>query len=162
MEKENKRKEFFRIVKYVLVAASAGLIQFGSTAILSLIWPVEKFTNGPVLFYLIGLVLSVIWNLTINRKVTFKSADNIVRATILTIIFYLVFTPASLFLQGWLTNGVLIENSTWVLKTYLGWHTLVGTIICMLLNLALEYPYQRFIVFGKTLDTVEQKEKSAN
>ena len=75
MEKA-KKKELIRTIKYVLIAASAGIIQFGSTAILALIWPVEKFANGPVLFYLIGLTLSVIWNLTINRKYTFKSANN--------------------------------------------------------------------------------------
>lgn len=155
-----KKKEMLRTLKYVLVAASAGLIQFGSTAILSLIWPVEKFTNGPVLFYLIGLVLSVIWNLTINRKYTFKSANNMGIAILWTVGFYIIFTPASLLLQGWLTNGVMIEGSTLVLAHYLGWHTLIGTIINMVLNLGLEYPFQRFIVFRNSIDQTEKKEET--
>ncbi len=156
MEKA-KKKELIRTLKYVLIAASAGLIQLGTTAILSLIWPVEKFANGPVLFYLIGLVLSVIWNLTINRKYTFKSANNIGIAILWTIGFYLIFTPASLLLQGWLTNGVMIENSTLILKNHLGWHTLIGTIICMVLNLSLEFPFQKYIVFRGSIDQTEKK-----
>lgn len=155
MEKNNK-KELIRTIKYVLIAASAGLIQLGTTAILALIWPVEKFSNGPVLFYLIGLVLSVVWNLTINRKYTFKSTENMGRAILLTIAFYLVFTPASLLLQAWMTNGVLIENSSLVISTYLGWNTIIGTVVCMILNLGLEYPYQRFILFGKSIDTAKK------
>lgn len=157
MEKA-KKKELIRTIKYVVVAASAGIIQFGSTAILALIWPVEKFANGPVLFYLIGLTLSVIWNLTINRKYTFKSANNMGIAILWTLAFYIIFAPSSLLLQGWLTNGVLIEDSTLILEHYLGWHTLIGTIICMILNLGLEYPFQRFIVFRNSIDQTEKKE----
>ncbi len=153
-----KKKEVIRTLKYVLIAASAGIIQFGSTAILNLIWPVEKFSNGPVLFYLIGLILSVVWNLTINRKYTFKSASNMGIAILWTIGFYIIFAPASLLLQGWLTNGVLIENSSLVLNTYLGWHALIGTAICMVLNLGLEYPFQRFIVFRNSIDQTDKKD----
>lgn len=158
MEKA-KKKELIRTLKYVLIAASAGLIQIGTTTILSLIWPVEKFSNGPVLFYFIGLVLSVIWNLTINRKYTFKSANNMGIAALWTIGFYLIFTPSTLLLQGWLTNGVLIEDSKLVLENYLGWHTLIGTAICMILNLVLEFPFQKFIVFRGSIDQTEKKDK---
>ena len=75
-----------------------------------------------------------------------------------TIGFYIIFTPASCFLQGWLTNGVMIEGSTLVLNNYLGWPTLVGTIICMLVNLALEFPFQRFVVFGNSIDSAVKKD----
>ena len=154
-----KKKELIRTLKYVLIAASAGIIQFGSTAILNLIWPVEKFANGPVLFYVIGLLLSVIWNLTINRKFTFKSANNIGIAVLWTIGFYAIFTPASMFLQAWLTNGILIENSSLQISTYLGWHALIGTAICMVLNLLLEFPFQKYIVFRNSIDQTEKKDK---
>ena len=56
-------------------------------------------------------------------------------------------------------NGVLIENSSLVLNTYLGWHALIGTVICMVLNLGLEYPFQRFVVFRNSIDQTEKKEK---
>lgn len=153
-----KKQELFRTLKFLCFSLSAGVIQLVTTLVLSLIWPVEKFAMGPVLFYAIGLVLSVIWNLTFNRKFTFKSAANLPIAMLKTIAFYIVFTPASCLLQGWLTNGVLIENSSLVINQYLGLPTIVGTIICMVLNLALEFPYQRFVVFGKSIDTAEKKE----
>ena len=152
----DKKKELLRTLKYVCIAASAGLIQIGSTAILSFAWSVEKFSNGPVLFYLIGLILSVIWNLTINRKYTFKSANNVGIAILWTIGFYIIFTPLALLLQGYLTNGVLIEDSSLILNTYLGLHTLIGTAVCMILNLAFEYPFQRFIVFRNSIDQTEK------
>ena len=79
-------------------------------------------------------------------------------AILWTLAFYIVFAPTSLLLQGWLTNGVLIEDSTLILEHYLGWHTLIGTIICMILNLGLEYPFQRFIVFRNSIDQTEKKE----
>lgn len=154
-----KNKELVRTLKYLAFTFSAGAIQFCSTWILSAIWPKEKFSNGPVLFYLIGLVLSVIWNLTFNRKFTFKSAANLPIAMLKTIGFYLVFAPASCFLQAWLTNGVLIEGSSLTINTYLNWPVLVGTIICMLVNLALEFPFQRFVVFGKSIDSAANNTK---
>lgn len=154
----NKKKELIRTLKYLTFTFSAGVIQFCTTWILSSIWPKEKFSNGPVLFYLIGLTLSVIWNLTFNRKFTFKSAKNLSIAMLETIAFYIVFTPASCFLQAFLTNGVLIENSSLTINTYLNWPVMVGTIICMLVNLALEFPFQRFVVFGKSIDQTEKKD----
>lgn len=155
MEKA-KKDELIRSLKYLMFTMSAGAIQFCSTWILSAIWPEEEFSMGPVLFYTIGLVLSVIWNLTINRKFTFKSAANLPIAMLKTFGFYLVFTPASLVLQGWLTNGDILGVTT---ITHLGWDVMVGTIICMLLNLALEFPFQRFVVFGKSIDTNVKKEE---
>lgn len=158
--KKIKNPEVIRTLKYLLFTFSAGAIQFCSTWILSSIWPKEKFANGPVLFYAIGLILSVIWNLTFNRKFTFKSAKNLPVAMLQTIAFYIVFTPASCLLQGWLTNGVLIEGWDFTITSHLNWPVLVGTIICMLVNLGLEFPYQRFVVFGKSIDsavTTEEK-----
>lgn len=153
----NKKKELIRTLKYLAFTFSAGAIQFCSTWILSAIWPKEKFANGPVLFYLIGLILSVIWNLTFNRKFTFKSAANLPIAMLKTIGFYVVFAPASCFLQAALTNGVLIDGWDFTISSYLGWPVMVGTIICMLVNLALEFPFQRFVVFGKSIDSADNK-----
>ena len=157
---EKKKKEVIRTLKYLAFTFSAGAIQFCSTWILSAIWPKEVFANGPVVFYLIGLLLSVIWNLTLNRKFTFKSAANLPLAMLETIAFYVVFAPASCFLQAWLTNGVLIEGwDGFVInpQSCLGLPTMVGTIICMVVNLLLEFPYQRFIVFGRSIDTAKSK-----
>ena len=87
------------------------------------------------------------------------------KAVLLTIIFYLIFTPTSMLLQGWLTNGILIEGfealtiQSMFNTQPLGLHTVVGTIICIVINFALEFPYQRFIVFGKSIDSIEKNDK---
>lgn len=160
MDKQ-KKTEFIRTLKYVCIAASAGVIQMGSNAILGLIWPKEVFPTGPVLFYLIGLVLSVVWNLTINRKFTFKAAGNMTKAVLLTIGFYVIFAPGSCLLQAWLVDGVLIEGWDFTLayENCLHWYPLLGTALIMILNLGFEYPFQRFIVFRNSIDSAKKVEK---
>ena len=54
--------------------------------------------------------------------------------------FYLVFTPASTFLENWLTTGY-------------GWNEYLVTAINMVLNFVLEFLYDRFFVFRDSLDT---------
>jgi putative flippase GtrA len=136
-----KKKEILRTLKYVLFAASAGIIEFGSMTLLELIFG-ERPDDDPLhwVFYTIALVLSVIWNFTINRRYTFKSASNIKKAMLLVLLFYLVFAPFSIWLEKVMTEK-------W------GWHWIIATIVNMILNLALEFPYQRFIVFRNSIDT---------
>lgn len=127
-------KEFLRIVKFVLFSISAGAIQLGSFALLNetlgwRYWPC----------YLIALTLSVVWNFTLNRKFTFHSAANIPIAMLKVGIFYLIFTPASTWLGDYLVETLL-------------WNEYIVTILNMLLNFVTEFLYQRFFVFGKTLD----------
>lgn len=144
------KEELKRALKFFLFSCTAGIIQFGTTTILSLIWPEEKFKMGPMIFYLIGLILSVIYNVTINRKFTFKSANNISIALLKTLGFYVVFAPLSALFQAWLTNGDIF--SVWTIP-HLNWHTIAGTVICMVINLLFEFPFQRFVVFGKSIDS---------
>lgn len=141
--KSEKMKELLRVVKYALIAASAGLIQFGSELLL------EKVFHLPYwISYLVALILSVLWNFTINRKYTFKSANNIPVAMLKVAAYYAVFTPLSTIGGNYLVE-TLHWNSTLVL---------VGT---MLTNFVTEFLYQRFFVFGKSIDTnaLAQKEK---
>ncbi len=126
-----------RTIKYVLIAASAGIIQFSTFTLLN-----EVFHLHYWLSYLIALVLSVLWNFTFNRKYTFKSASNVPKAMLLVFAYYCVFTPLSTMLEHFLTMK-------------LGWNEYVVTIINMLLNLATEFPFQRFVVFRNTIDTNE-------
>lgn len=129
------KHELLRTVKYVLIAASAGIIQFGSFTLMN-----ELIGWDYWLSYLIALVLSVIWNFTFNRRYTFKSASNIPKAMLLVFAYYCVFTPLSTLLEHSLTDK-------------LHWNEYLVTAINMLLNLATEFPFQRFIVFRKTIDT---------
>ena len=64
-------KELIRIVKFVLISASAGIIQ---TVSFTLMNEVGKWDYW--LSYLIALALSVVWNFTINRKATFRTDAN--------------------------------------------------------------------------------------
>lgn len=135
------RKELLRTIKYVLVSASAGLIQMGSNALLE--WIFGETTDGEPLhavFYAIALTLSVIWNCTINRRYTFKSASNLKRAILLALLFYVFFGPFSYWFDHYLTAEC-------------GWHWFFATGLNMLINLALEFPYQRFFIFRKSIDT---------
>lgn len=87
------KKELLRTLKYLLITASAGIIELGSFALMN-----ELIGWGYWLSYLIALILSVVWNFTFNRRYTFKSASNIPRAMALVLAYYCVFTPASTYL----------------------------------------------------------------
>lgn len=138
----DKKKETLRAVKFVLFSISAGLIQAVS------IWLLETFTRFPSwLCYLIGLVLSVLWNFTLNRKFTFKSAANVPVAMLKVAAYYAVYAPLSTLGVKFLTEKCL-------------WPPILADGLAMALNLVTEFLYQRFFVFGKSLDTAVRKKKS--
>ena len=123
----NEKKSFWRLLKFALLSASAGLIQIASFTILNE-WLKMPYWGA----YLIALVLSILWNFTFNRKFTFRSDAKIARAMGLVFVYYLVFTPLTTLGGNALTNG--------------GWNEYLVLGINMLLNFATEYPYQRFVV----------------
>ncbi len=131
----NKQKETVRIIKFVLFSASAGIIELGSFTLLN---ELTKWSYWPC--YLIALILSVLWNFTLNRKFTFKSASNVPVAMAKIFAFYCVFTPVTTILGNYLAEELL-------------WNEYIVTGINMALNISTEYLYDRFIVFRKTLDT---------
>jgi len=141
------KKELFRTIKYTLIAMSAGLIQFGLTALFNVVIPI-----GNVLSYFIALVASVIWNFTINRKYTFKSANNVPKAMFLVFLYYLVFTPLSLWFVGYLGDGIIIDESFMVIE-HLGWHWLIGFAINIFINFVTEFLFQKYVVFKGSIDT---------
>lgn len=144
---DKKSNEFFRVIKFTLISISAGLIQVGSYALLRLL--ISQFAEGSwqdyVFAYTPSLLLSVIWNFTINRKYTFKSASNVKVAMLLVLAFYAVFAPVSIIL-----GGIAVDN---------GAHPDLVFVITMLLNFVLEFLYTRFVVYKDSCDTLEQKEK---
>jgi putative flippase GtrA len=136
-----KKKELIRAIKFTLFSLSAGLIQFGSFAFMDEVlhmpyWPA----------YLIALTLSVLWNFTINRKFTFKSANNVPIAMFKVFVYYAVFTPLS----------------TWWGKalTDINWNEYVVLLGTMVINFVTEFLFDRFFVFGKSIDTNIKPEKS--
>lgn len=126
--------EWLRVLKFVLFSASAGVIQFGSFALLN------EFTGWRYWpCYLISLLLSIVWNFTFNRRFTFKSNANVSSTLLLVLAFYAVFTPATTVLGDWLAEDLY-------------WNEYLVTIINMLLNLSLEYLYQRYVVYRNKID----------
>ena len=132
---QKKNREFRRIVKFVLFSASAGIIEMGVFALLNE-W--IRWSYWPC--YLIALTVSVVWNFTLNRRFTFRSASNFPRAMALVLLFYCVFTPVTTLLGNYLAETLL-------------WNEYLVTGINMLLNITTEYLYDRFVVFRKSLDT---------
>ena len=138
-----KRKEILRVIKFVLFSVSAGIIEIVSFTLLTQLTDWQFWPR-----YLIALVLSVLWNFTLNRKFTFKSANNVPLAMMKILAFYCVFTPVTTILGNYLA-----EN--------LGWNEYLVTGLNMLMNITTEYLYDRFVVFGKTIDTNDIAKKKA-
>ncbi|MBQ2597278.1 MAG: GtrA family protein [Oscillospiraceae bacterium] len=129
-----ERKEKIRALKFTLFSISAGVIQEGTFL---LMYNVLKWQYWPA--YLISLVLSVVYNFTINRKYTFHSAANVPVAMAKVFGYYLVFTPLT-------TIG-----GNWLVKTCL-WNGNLVQVLTMLLNFVTEFLFTRFVVYGKQVD----------
>jgi len=128
-------KEVWRFLKFAFFSASAGLIELGSFALLN---EITTWSYWPC--YLIAMLLSVIWNFTLNRKFTFHSAANIPVAMMKVLAYYAVFTPLSTLFGNYLVETLL-------------WNEYLVTVINMLVNFITEFLYQRFFVFGKSIDS---------
>lgn len=133
-----KKKEFLRTVKFTLFSISAGLIQIGSYTLLLELIHLPEWAS-----HLFSLILSVLWNFTLNRKYTFHSAANVPIAMAKVAAFYLAFTP----LSTWWT-AALTEPSYGIL-----WNSYLVEVLTMVANFVLEYLFMRFFVFGKSIDT---------
>ncbi len=134
-----KNKELLRAVKFTLFSISAGVIQLvvGDILLLNLLhW---NYWSG----YLVGLLLSILWNFTLNRKFTFQSATNVPVAMVKVLLFYAVFTPLST-----IGGDYLVDS--------LSWNKDLVFVLTMLLNFVLEFLYQRFFVFKDSIDTAKQ------
>ena len=127
-------KDLIQKIKFTLFSLSAGIIQITTFALLNDVVKLEWWPS-----YLISLVLSVIWNFTLNRNFTFKSASNVPIAMAKVFAYYCVFTPVTTVLGNYL-------NVT------LGWNDYLVTLINMILNLITEYLFQKYVVFKDVLE----------
>lgn len=134
-----KKIETIRALKFTMFSLSAGVIQILVFTLLTEFTPLPYWPR-----YLTALILSILWNFTLNREFTFKAANNIPIAMTKVAIFYLIFTPVTT-----IGGNYLVE--------ILGWNDYLVTAISMLLNFVTEYLYDRFIVFGKEIDTKENR-----
>lgn len=157
--KREKRKGVMQFIKYALCAASAGIIQIVLFSILQAIIP----SNGKTIHFIVedmdlvtfiattvALCASILWNFTFNRKFTFKDAGNVPKAMILAFLFYVPFYP----FQTWYVHTIkslLVE----AIGTDGAGIIAEGTV--MIINFALEFMWQKFVVFRKPKDKKENK-----
>ena len=134
-----KKKEFLRTVKFVLFSISAGVIQVVSFTLMEEVFHITHWVS-----YLVALVLSVVWNFTLNRKFTFCSANNVPVAMLKVAGFYLVFTPVSTWWTAVLTGAGF------------GWNEYLVLALTMLINFVTEYLFDRFVVFGASIDSAKK------
>lgn len=139
----NAKKELLRTVKYFLLASSAGVVEMGSFTLLTEFSQFDYWIR-----YLIALVLSVIWNFALNRRFTFKSNNNIPVAISKVFLYYSIFTPVSTFGGNYLVD-------------VLNWNDYLVTAMNLIINGVTEYLYQRFYVFGKSIDSRELSRQHA-
>ena len=153
-DNSNVKKEFWRTCKFVLFSISAGIIQILSYELLSnFVFKDASINQYEGSYYgwsyFIALTLSVLWNFTINRKFTFKSAKNVPVAMLLVLAFYCVFTPLSIW---W---GIALVKA--------GWNDTIVLLLTMLINLITEFLWTRFVVYRKSIDTAKPKnDKKSN
>lgn len=147
MSNATAKRELIRSLKFLLFSISAGLIQVGSFTLLNELIHLRYWVA-----YLLSLVLSVVWNFTLNRKFTFHAANNIPIAMLKVAAFYLVFTP----LSTWWT-AALTEQAYGIC-----WNEYLVLVLTMITNFVTEFFYDRYVVFGKSTDTAinQKKEES--
>lgn len=135
-----KNNELIRTIKFTIFSISAGIIQILLFTLMNELLLLDYWVS-----YLTSLVASILWNFTINRKVTFKSSNNVKLSMLLVFAFYLVFTPISTVL------GNLAE------KTEVNEYIILA--FTMISNFVLEYLFTRYVVYRNSCDTLESKSK---
>ena len=135
----DKKQNIWQAVKFTLVSVSAGIVQVASFAIL------EIFIKDYWVPYLISLILSIVWNFTLNKRYTFKSAANVPVAMAKVFGFYLVFTP----LSTWL--GDVADRA--------GTPDFLILAVTMLANFVLEYLFCKLVVYRNNENTLVEKKK---
>lgn len=132
--KLTKKDNITQMVKFLLFSISAAVIQAVS---FTLLFEIAALPYWPC--YLVALVLSVLWNFTLNREFTFKSATNVPIAMLKVTGYYLVFAP----LSTWWGNAL----------TGIGCNEYLILFGTMVINLVSEFLFYRFFVYGNSINT---------
>ena len=148
--KLTRKQNVTQFFKFLFFSVSAGIIQFGSFTLMNELidwtaiipgmtsWPETLRSDyGPS--YFIALVLSVVYNFTVNRKFTFKSAANVPVAMLKVFGYYCVFTPLSIWWGDALTS--------------IGWNDYIVLAGTMVINFVTEFLFTRFVVYHNQIFT---------
>lgn len=155
--KLSKKDNALQAIKFALFSVSAGVIQIVTFTLLNELIPDVQGNNAFTkwffeseygAYYLVALVLSILWNFTVNRKFTFKSATNIPIAMLKVFGFYCVFTPVSTIL-----GEIITPKIPWEFGEYI---VLGVTMAC---NMITEFLFCRFVVYKDSINTNESAKK---
>ena len=139
-QKLTKRQTIVQVAKFVAFSMGAGIIQIVSY---TLIHELTDWAHWKC--YLPSLILSVLYNFTVNRRYTFKSATNVPIAMLKVAFYYCIFTPASTSL------GNLAETA--------GINNYIIEAVTMVCNLVTEFLVCRFWVYRNSINTNKLAEK---
>ena len=136
-----KKQEVWKFFRFLFFSLSAGGIQVGVYTLFSEVCKIPNYWVA----YLPALIMSVLWNFTINRKFNFKSVSNVQAAMLKILIYYSVFTPASTLWGDALSKTKVNMNADlW------GYIILIGT---MAVNFVTEFCVYRFWVYRKSINS---------
>lgn len=142
-QKLSAKETLIQVAKFVAFSMGAGIIQTVTFTLLNELAHLEYWIS-----YLTALVLSVLYNFTVNRRYTFKSATNVPVAMLKVAIYYVIFTPVSTYL------GNMAENA--------GVNEYIVLAVTMLCNMVTEFLVCRFWVYGKSINTNDIAQKEQN
>ncbi len=139
-ESTSTKQNVIQFFKFTLFSISAGVVQAVSFTLFN---ELTRFPYWPS--YLIALILSVLYNFTVNRRYTFKSVANIPAAMLKITAYYCVFTPLSTWWGDYLTNH--------------GWNEYIVLGGTMLINFITEFLFCRFVVYRNSINTNKLAQK---
>lgn len=128
-------------LKFTVFSLGAGIIQIVSFTLLNELAGLDYWVST-----VIALALSVLYNFTVNRKFTFKSAANVPKAMALAFLFYVPFTPYQYFGTKFLT------------ATH-GWNEYLVLLIFIVQNFILEFLWCRYVVYRNNINNAPDKKK---
>lgn len=135
-----KKQNILQALKFLLFSISAGIIEALSFTLLEEVAHLPYWPS-----YLVALVLSVLYNFTVNRAFTFQSAANVPAAMFKVFCYYLVFTPLSTWWGTAMTNA--------------GWNDYIVLFLTMVTNLITEFLFCRFVVYRNNINTNTRGQK---
>ena len=155
-ETDQRNSSVWQAVKFIIFSVSAGVIQFVTFTLLKLIfdktgtteswgtmWFFQEMPKSTFTATTIALALSVIWNFTLNRKITFKASSNVPLSMALAFLFYVPFYPFQTWYVGAVENALISKSVDATLAGIIGEFTVMG------INFGLEFLWQKFVVFRK-------------
>ena len=162
-ETDKRNSSVWQAVKFIIFSVSAGVIQFVTFTLLKLIfdktgtteswgtmWFFQEMPKSTFTATTVALALSVIWNFTLNRKITFKASSNVPLSMTLAFLFYVPFYPFQTWYVGAVEKALIDVSVDATLAGIIGEFTVMG------INFGLEFLWQKFVVFRKPKKKTEE------